>query len=194
MELTVKRGLLTLVDKALLEDFVELSEPVDVMLGDGKILNAVGSGVVTVHTNLAHGKQQECKLHNVLFVPNLSYNLLSVLKVAEAGKSVTFSETTCNISHSDGEIIAIAKKVAIGCLYYLDFQPIVECSSAVNEEIEPSNEVLWHQRYGHLSPQSLKKLPMRRTIWNTVMHVYKESYTVVHFQVVEQRELVNHLA
>ena len=65
-------------NKALLEDFVELSEPVDVMLGDGKILNAIGSGVVTVHTNLANGKQQECKLHNVLFVPNVSYNLLSV--------------------------------------------------------------------------------------------------------------------
>ena len=78
MELTGKRGLLTLVDKALLEDFVELSEPVDVVLGDGKILNAVGSGVVTVHTNLANGKQQECKLHKVLFVPNFSYNLLSV--------------------------------------------------------------------------------------------------------------------
>jgi hypothetical protein len=92
------------------------------MLGDGKILNAVGSGVVTVHTNLANGKQQECKLHNVLFVPNLSYNLLSVSKVAEAGKSVSFEETTCNISRSDGEIIAIAKKV--GCLYYLDIQPI----------------------------------------------------------------------
>ncbi len=143
-------------NKALLEDLVELSEPVDVMLGDGKILNAVGSGVVTVHTNLANGKQQECKLHNVLFVPNLSYNLLSVSKVAEAGKSVSFEETTCNISRSDGEIIAIAKKV--GCLYYLDIQPIVECSNAVNEETEHSNEMLWHQRYGHLGAQGLKKL------------------------------------
>ncbi len=74
VELTVKSGLLTLVQHSI----VELSEPVDVMLGDGKILNAVGSGVVTVHTNLANGKQQECKLHNVLFVPNVSYNLLSV--------------------------------------------------------------------------------------------------------------------
>ncbi len=132
------------------------SVSVDVMLGDGKILNAVESGVVTVHTNLANGKQQECKLHNVLFVPNLSYNLLSVSNVAEAGKSVSFEETTCNIFRSDGEMIAIANKV--GCLYYLDIQPIVECSNAVNEGTEPSNEMLWHQPYGHLGAKSLKNL------------------------------------
>ena len=144
-------------NKALLEDFVEFNEHVDVMLGDGKVLNAVGSGIVTVCTNLANGKQQECKLHNVLLVPKLSYNLLSVSKVTEAGKSVSFEETKCNISCSDGEIIAIAKKV--GCLYYLDFQPILECSNAVsNEGTELSNEMLWHQRYGHLGVQSLKRL------------------------------------
>ena len=124
------------------------------MLGDGKVLNAVGSGVVTVCTNLANGKQQECKLHNVLFVLNLSYNLLSVSKVTEAGKSVSFEETKCNISCSDGEIIAIAKSV--GCLYYLDFQRILECSNAVlNGKTELSNEMLWHQHYEHLGVQSL---------------------------------------
>ena len=69
--------------------------------------------------------------------------------MAEPGKSVRFEETTCNISRSDGEIIAIAKKV--GCLYYLDIQPIIECSNAVNGGTEPSIEMLWHQRYGHLS-------------------------------------------
>ena len=76
--------------------------------------------------------------------------------MAEAGKSVSFEETTCNISRSDGEMIAIANKV--GCLYYLDIQPILECSSAVNEGIEPSNEMLWHQPYGHLGAKSLKNL------------------------------------
>ncbi len=34
----------------------------------------------------------------------------------------------------------------------------------MNEEIEPSNEMLWHQRYGHLSPQSLKKLPSENLV------------------------------
>ena len=144
-------------NKALLEDFVEFDETVDVMLGDGKVLNATGSGTVLVHTVLANGKQQECILHNVLLVPNLSYNLISVSKVTEAGKSISFEEAQCNISCANGEVIATAKKV--GCLYYLDFQPTSECSNAmVNEGTKLSNEMLWHQRYGHLGVQNLKKL------------------------------------
>ena len=144
-------------NKALLEDFVEFDETVDVMLGDGKVLHATGTGTVSVHTVLANGKLQECILHNVLLVPNLSYNLISVSKVTEAGKSISFEETQCNISCADGEVIATAKKV--GCLYYLDFQPTSECSNAmVNERTKLSNEMLWHQRYGHLGVQSLKKL------------------------------------
>ena len=127
-------------NKALLEDFVEFDETVDVMLGDRKVLHATGSGTVSVHTVLANGKLQECILHNVLLVPNLSYNLISVSKVTEAGKSISFEETQCNISCADGEVIAIAKKV--GCLYYLDFQPTSECSNAmVNERTKLSNEM-----------------------------------------------------
>ena len=144
-------------NKALLEDFVEFDETVDVMLGDGKVLHATGSGTVSVHTVLANGKLQECILHNVLLVPNLSYNLISVSKVTKARKSISFEETQCNISCADGEVIATAKKV--GCLYYLDFQPTSECSNAmVNERTKLSNEMLWHQRYAHLGIQSLKKL------------------------------------
>ena len=68
--------------------------------------------------------------------------------MTETGKSVSFEETKCNISWSDGEIIAIANTV--GCLYYLDFQRILECSNAVlNDKTELSNEMLWHQRYEH---------------------------------------------
>ena len=103
------------------------------LLGDGKVLNATGSGTVLTHTVLGNGKQQKCILHNVLFVPNLSYNLVSVSKVAEAGKSVSFQEAKCNISCvNNGEIIATAKKV--GCLYYLDFQPTLECSNAMIDD------------------------------------------------------------
>ena len=127
-------------NKALLGDFAEFNEPVDVMLGDGKILNAAGSGVVTVDANLENGKKQECKLYDVLFVPNLKYNLLSVSKNTKTEKSVNFEETTCNIFRGDGEIVATAKK--IGCLYDLDFQPILQCSYVVNKQTEPTNEML----------------------------------------------------
>ena len=90
-------------NKALLEDFVEFDETVKVMLGDGKVLKASRSGTVSVHTVLANGKQQECIVHNLLLVPYLSYNLISVSKVTAAGKSISFEETQCNISCTMGK-------------------------------------------------------------------------------------------
>ena len=56
-----------------------------VQLGDGKVLKASGRGAVTLFTFLPGGKHTKCKLQNVLLVPKLSYNLLSVSKATEAG-------------------------------------------------------------------------------------------------------------
>ena len=58
------------------------------LLGDGHVLNVAGSGVVLLdmrllHMRLPRGKMQRCKLHNVLYVPSLSYNLFRVSRIAE---------------------------------------------------------------------------------------------------------------
>ena len=140
-------------NKNLFNDFVELTNPAEVQLGDGKVLNATGRGTVTVFTVLAGGKHKKCELRDVLFVPKLSYNLLSVAKATEAGCFVNFEGSVCKISRGgDGVTIAVANKV--GCLYHLDFKREIERSSVANA----SREMLWHQRYGHLGAPGMKKL------------------------------------
>ena len=67
-------------NKDLLDDFVELDSAVKVQVGDGKTLNATGRGTVTLLTLLPGGKHKKCKLKDVLVVPQLSYNLISVSK------------------------------------------------------------------------------------------------------------------
>ena len=53
----------------------------------------------------------------------------------------------------------------VGCSYYLDFQPTLECSNAmIDEGIKLLNEMLWHQCYGHLGVQSLKKLANEKLV------------------------------
>ena len=49
----------------------------EVTLGDGHDLDAIGRGVVVLETQLPSGRTKKCKLHDVLYVPKLSYNLLS---------------------------------------------------------------------------------------------------------------------
>ena len=69
-----------------------MTKPLEVALGDGHTLNAAGVGVVMLDMVLPNGKTKTCKLRNVLYVPNLSYNLLSVSKLAEAGKVTKFGK------------------------------------------------------------------------------------------------------
>ena len=98
---------------------------------------------------------KRCTLRDVLYVPNFSYSLLSVSKAAEAGKTTIFTETGCDILSSSGKLIAAATRVE--CLYYLDCRSCRQEAHAA-ESNQATNEVVWHQRYGHLGASNLKKL------------------------------------
>ena len=66
--------------------FVEihtLKKPQDVTLGDGHALSGTEASNVTLELVLENGKTKCCRLHNVLHIPKLVYNLLSVLKVSK---------------------------------------------------------------------------------------------------------------
>ena len=52
----------------------------------------------------------------------LSYNLLSVLRMTEKGKTVTFNEAGCQISDRSGQLIGVASKV--GSLCHIDCIPV----------------------------------------------------------------------
>ena len=74
-------------DRKLFVELCNLEKPLEVTLGDGYNLDAIGCGVVILETKLPSGKTKKCKLNDVLYVPKLSYNLLSVSKISDAGKT-----------------------------------------------------------------------------------------------------------
>ena len=86
------------------------------------------------------------KLHDVLLVPKLAYNLLSVTAAAKRGKVTTFSEVRCD---STRRLVAVGSRN--GSLYYLD------CDSHAHQSTD-SNGTLWHRRLGHLSAQGMQTL------------------------------------
>ena len=84
-------------DDKLFVKLRSLKQPLEVTLGDGCTVEATGQGTVVLEMASTSGKMSRCKLHEVLYVPDLSNNLLSVSKAVEAGKVVEFSETSCQI-------------------------------------------------------------------------------------------------
>ena len=132
-------------------DELEVKSSQDVTLGDSRVIKSAGSGTVKVKLTQRDGSYRDCTLHDVLYVPDLSFNLLSIAKATEYGKVLTFNESTCNII-SEGDVVGSATKN--GNLYYLD------CSSfkqRVNTAKTRTGVNVWHQRYGHLGISSLKK-------------------------------------
>ena len=126
-----------------------LEKPQKVTLGDGHALSATGTGNVTLETVLGNGKTKLCQLQNVLYVPKLAYNLLSVSKATEAGKRAEFHSSDI----LDGEDKAVAVGVRKGNLYYLScrqtkLDQIHVSDSGLNVK---SKEFIWHQRFGHLT-------------------------------------------
>ena len=84
-------------DRNLLRNIVELTKPVEVQLGDGKVLHATARGTVILYTTLPNEKEKRCYLKDVLFVPKLSYSLLSVSKATDSGLKVTFDDSECKV-------------------------------------------------------------------------------------------------
>ena len=56
-------------------------------------------------------------LNIVLYVPNLAYNLVSVSRATDAGKTVDFDDSTCEFRNEEDEVIAFGSRR--GTLYFL---------------------------------------------------------------------------
>ena len=46
---------------------------------------------------LLNGELKSCKLHDVLYVPKLAYNLISVTRASQTGKTVKFTKHACYV-------------------------------------------------------------------------------------------------
>ena len=143
-------------DRSLFTELENLKKPLDIILGDGRTLNATGCG--TVILMLESGSlRRKCKFHDVLYVPELTYNLLSVSKAVDKGISFTFKESECIIKDINQKLITIATKV--GSLYHVACtKPKNHVYSITKEKDRSSKEDIWHGRYGHLGVKSLQKL------------------------------------
>jgi hypothetical protein len=97
----------------------KLEKPQGVQLGDGHIVNAEYGGEVILNVEVKPGVTRRCKLKNVLYVPDLSCNLVSVSKAVDAGQSVNFEADGCTIVDTERNIISATGK-KIGSLWYLN--------------------------------------------------------------------------
>ena len=87
-----------------------MDRPQAVTLGDGRSDEYTKRGTVKLKLKQLDGTYKSATLHNVLYVPKLLYNLLSISKATEFGKRVKFDDSMCEIINEDQEVVGSATK------------------------------------------------------------------------------------
>jgi transposase InsO family protein len=147
-------------------------------LGDGHVISAAGTGHMTVHIPL-NGRTFRTTFCDVLHIPDIPHNLLSVSKLTQAGLQVSFHGHTCIIRSDRGDVIGRAVKQS-NQLYRFIVRPqpvllthptdgrteqaavllarTTEASDSAPAASSLPTLQLAHERMGHLNMRSLLQL------------------------------------
>ena len=89
-------------------------------------------------------------LKNVLYVPEIRKNMISVSMITDQDLLVEFFKTHCVIK--DSKMETVASGMHVGSLYRLDVKSMPQQAMVATGL---TAEKLWHQRFGHLNLQDL---------------------------------------
>lgn len=107
----------------------------------------------TLLTTCVNNDQFDIRVKNVLYIPNLTTNLLSVSQLIANGNTVSFEKNCCNIRDKHNKLIGVAS-LKNGVYKLNTVKSVGLAASAVNT----SEARLWHRRLGHINSSDLEKM------------------------------------
>jgi hypothetical protein len=145
-------------------DWFHSLHPIDtreISLGDNSKVNAEAAGVIILKLPYNQGATLRLITSDVLYVPELSLNLLSCSKLTERGvASIFFCKTGCTLidKNNDDDVLAKAHKKII--FYWLTSAkpelPSEHLSSA--KDSEKDEIAKWHNRLAHLNKEKIRQM------------------------------------
>jgi transposase InsO family protein len=158
-------------------NFSPLVSPIHVILGDNSSILATGVGRIPVRMR-AGGSWSNAVLQDVLFVPELHGNLLSVAHLTQRGADLRFTDGGCQLYNQEGERTCDGK--LSGNLYVMDMRTVIAESAYVariaafpaeGDELPDSAETAlvahasskadahtWHRRLAHLHVDAVLRM------------------------------------
>eukprot|EP00794_Sanderia_malayensis_P016556 gene16556-biopygen13988 len=140
-------------NKRLMSNFITFKTPIQVKLADNNQVLAYGKGDLRFPV-FDGSKRYNIFLQDVLYVPRIKRQLLSIPTMVNRGAEVNFKGNTCSVILDD-KVMHIGRKD--GILYKLNTEEIttafVSSTHSGNDSIK-----LWHSRFAHLGYDNLKLL------------------------------------
>ena len=135
-------------DRSIFKD-IDNSVNVKVRMGNGTVVESQGKGTVIVKT-----KKGTRLINDVLLVPNLKENLLSIGQMMEKGYSIHFEGDMCRIYDSKSLEIGQVKMKKRNRSFPIRFN----YGTNIAMKVEVDDSSLWHRRFGHLNIHAPKLL------------------------------------
>jgi len=127
--------------------------PRKVFMGDDIVLEVVGKGSIKVTIQVG-GKLTHTTITQVLYVPKMKNNFISVSKLISECFKVEFDKDGCKVNNARGVVVAEAQRDKN--LYLLNVKVRKDTTHIANSLEEGA--MLWHERLGHLNMANLKEL------------------------------------
>ncbi|MCO5550654.1 hypothetical protein L7F22_004143 [Adiantum nelumboides] len=121
-----------------------------VLTGDDSHHAIQWKGTITIQ--MSQGEDKD--LSNVLLVPGITKNLISVGQIVEKGYEVKFNKDGCYVKNDKGKVVAHGEKN--GRIFKLKMNATHNANFSSHSS--SSSLILWHKRLGHISHQSIMHL------------------------------------
>ncbi|CAH0564599.1 unnamed protein product [Brassicogethes aeneus] len=140
--------------------FSTLLSPVKISVAkNGQFISATKKGSLEVTSNLGI----QGILEDVLYCPEVPYNLLSVTKMQNAGMTILFNERGVEIA-KDGKMVMKGKPS--NNIISLEFKINIESINNISHTFSTVqvNYEIWHQRLGHIGKNKFIELKNKKMI------------------------------
>lgn len=126
-----------------------------IRIANNNLLKVECCGNISIKVITNDGSMETIQVRNVLYVPELKTNLLSISKIIESGCKILFNEHGCEIYNQSNKLVA--KAYLMNNTYQLK-----SCQSTEMQAMTAKSDddiYLWHQRMGHLNFTDINKIP-----------------------------------
>ena len=143
-------------EKDLIVDYVQYPHPSEIFLGDNRMIRALGEGKVSLE--FYNGSNVlTMGLYNVLYVPEIAKNLVSVSAMTGKGAEVLFENDKCYVT-KDKKTMNIGH-LTNNNLYVINTEPDFANVASSKASLE-----VWHCRFGHINYKYVNELSQKKTV------------------------------
>lgn len=139
----------------------DLLQPIKIAVAKiNESITAIRRGTIQVRTNLG----VDGTLENVLYAPEVPYNLLSVRRLQEAGMTVIFNPTGVKINKGRCTILTGKPLKDLFMVSFKINKNMVNLSCQINTSKSIKNYKIWHERLGHIGRNKFTDLKHNKMV------------------------------